>query len=191
MKQAARAVAAIAAACIALSPAAHAAKAKAPACVQGADETALQMRVVQTDLMVAALSCKMSANYNAFVKGNQQILMGAHDQLKKYFSNGRGGEKALNGFITRLANDSSKRSIANIAQFCLDNGYLYTAILDANRGDLAAFIAPLWVAQRHGFTPCTPRATYIVIGPEGPVEVVAPTAPAPQTASDATAKKAP
>lgn len=187
MKKAAQAVAMLMAACIAMG-AADAAKKKAPAapaCVTGADETALQMRTVQTELMVAALSCSATANYNAFVTGNQKTLMAAHGQLQKFFKS-HGGEKALNAFITRLANESSRRSISNIALFCQQTGYLYVAILSPDRIDLATFISPLWVAQLHGYPSCTPRATYIVYGPDGPMEV-APPYPVSQAATPGSA----
>lgn len=181
----ARVAAAVMAACIAVSPAAAAgaeAKKKAPACVKGADETALQMRVVQTDLMVAALSCSASDRYNAFVKGDQKTLMAAHTQLQAFFKK-RGGTAALNSFITRIANESSSRSIADIRKFCEQSGWMYDAILNPARVDLPTFVAPLLVAQLHGFTPCEPRATYVVFGPKGPVEVAAaqPAAPAGPT----------
>jgi len=175
MHSTARFAAALLAACIAVSPAV-AAKA-APACVKGADEVALQVRVVQTDLMVAALSCSASARYNEFVKANQPVLMAAHTQLTGFFNKKRGGASALNAFITKLANDSSMRSVKDIATFCQETGWLYDAILSPKRGDLPAFIGPLLIAQRHGFTPCEPRATYVVLGPNGPTQVAAATTP--------------
>lgn len=167
-----RATAAVAAACIAVTAASAATKA-APACVKGPDESALQVRTVQTDLMVAALSCSASARYNEFVKANQPALMAAHTQLGKFFTAKRGGQSALNTFITKLANDSSKRSVGNIALFCQETGWLYDAILAPTRGKMEPFIAQLWVAQRHGFQPCEPRASYMALGPSGLVEVAA------------------
>lgn len=192
----ARAAAVFTAACIAVTGVAAAAKkapaAPAQACVKGADEMALQIRVVQTDLMVAALSCSASARYNEFVKANQPVLMAAHTQLTKFFTAKRGGAKALNAFITKLANDSSMRSVQNIALFCQETGWLYDAILSPTRGDLPTFIQPLLVAQRHGYQPCEPRTSYIVLGPKGPTEVAAATpAPAAPAAAPGAAPAAP
>jgi hypothetical protein len=186
MKPTVRATAAIVAACLSIL---SAQAAPAPACVKGADETALQTRTVQTDLMVAALSCSASARYNDFVKGNQPALMAAHTQLTSFFTKKRGGQKAMNAFITKLANDASRRSVADIARFCQETGWLYDAILSPQRGDLSTFMRPLLVAQRHGYTPCEPRASYVVMGPSGPTEVAAAT-PAPP-AADVTPAKAP
>lgn len=182
-----RAAAAFTAACFAFSSPALAAE----ACVKGPDEVALQARVVQTDLMVAALSCGASARYNEFVKANQPVLMAAHTQLTKFFDKKRGGQKALNAFITKLANDSSKRSIGNIALFCQETGWLYDAILNPARGDFATFVGPLLVAQRHGYTPCEPKAQLMAVGPTGPAPVaVAAAAPAPVAAEPAAAPAA-
>ncbi len=175
-----RAAAAIVVGTMLVAPAFAAA---APACVKGADETALQVRVVQTDLMVAALSCGASARYNEFVKANQPALMGAHKQLSTFFNKKRGGQAALNAFITKLANDASQRSVANIALFCQETGWLYDAILKPERGDLGTFLKPLLVAQRHGFASCEPRPTYLVAGPEGMTEVAAATPPAAPAAA--------
>lgn len=181
-----RAAAAVTAACLAVLPAAAADK----SCVKGPDEVALQTRVIQTDLMVAALSCGASARYNEFVKANQPTLMAAHTQLTKFFTKARGGQKALNIFITKLANDSSRRSIANIAAFCQETGWLYDAILSPARGDFVTFISQLYASQRHGFTPCEPKAQLMAVGPTGltptAVAAAAPAAAPPAAAPSAT-----
>ncbi len=184
MKLKTRAAAALMAAGIAFAPVAAAADA---ACVKGPDEVALQVRVIQTDLMVAALSCGASARYNEFVKANQSVLMAAHTQLTKFFTAKRGGQKALNAFITKLANDSSKRSIANIAAFCQETGWLYDALLSPTRGDLVAYIGPLLVSQRHGYAPCEAKPQLLAVGPTGPVVATAAAAAPPPAAAPAAA----
>lgn len=181
MTKTARALAALVAACLTAQPAAAAAA--KPACVSGADEQALQLRTVQTELMVGALSCGASARYNEFVKANQAALMGGHTQLTRFFTKARGGQRAMNAFITKLANDASIRSVKNIALFCQETGWLYDAMLDPKRGDLAAFTARLLVAQRHGYASCNPPATYVVLGPKGPQEVTAVAADTPPPAA--------
>lgn len=137
----------------AFAPLAHA---KAPPCVKGEDENALQVRVVQTELMVAALSCNASPRYNAFVQTYQKDLMAAHNQLRKLFKRIYGGSAntELNAFITRLANDSSKRSIANITIFCQNATTMYDGALVTEGVQLAAFVPAQPVAQLHGFESC-------------------------------------
>lgn len=187
MKFTNRIAAAFTAASISVAPA----MAAEEACVKGPDEVALQVRVIQTDLMVAALSCGASARYNEFVKANQPVLMAAHTQLTKFFTKKRGGQRALNAFITKLANDSSRRSIANIAAFCQETGWLYDAVLSPTRGDFVTFIGPLQVSQRHGYQPCEPKAQLLAIGPSGPVPATAVAAAAPPAAAPAAAPAAP
>ena len=187
MKFTNRIAAAFTAASISFAPA----MAAEEACVKGPDEVALQVRVIQTDLMVAALSCGASARYNEFVKANQPVLMAAHTQLTKFFTKKRGGQRALNAFITKLANDSSRRSIANIAAFCQETGWLYDAVLSPTRGDFVTFIGPLQVSQRHGYQPCEPKAQLLAIGPSGPVPATAVAAAAPPAAAPAAAPAAP
>jgi len=120
------------------------------------------------------------------MKANQPVLMAAHTQLSTFFNKKRGGQKALNTFITKLANDSSRRSIANIAAFCQETGWLYDAVLSPARGDFVTFIAPLIAAQRHGFAPCEPKAQLVAIGPAGPMPAnVAAAAPAETPAAAA------
>lgn len=184
MKLTLRFAAALTAASLAFVPAASAAE----ACVKGPDEVALQVRVIQTDLMVAALSCGASARYNEFVKANQPVLMAAHTQLTKFFTKKRGGQTALNAFITKLANDSSRRSIANIAAFCQETGWLYDALLNPERGDLVTFIGPLLVAQRHGYQPCEPKPQLLAVGPTGTTPATVAAAP---PAAEAAAAAAP
>jgi hypothetical protein len=175
-------VRALAAVVVAGSTVSSAAAAAKEACVSGAAEQALQLRTVQTELMVGALSCSASARYNEFVKANQPALMAGHTELTRFFTKARGGQGAMNAFITKLANDASIRSVKNIALFCQETGWLYDAMLSPQRGDLAAFTARLLVAQRHGYAPCSPPATYVVLGPNGPQEAkaaaAAPAAPA-------------
>lgn len=157
---------------------------KPPPCVSGADESAMQLRTVQTELMVAALSCNAADRYNAFVTGNRPVLMEAYTQLKRYFRK-RGGEKALNAFITGLANDTSTRSVKHIAKFCQDTGYLYDALAAPTRGDLKAFVAQLYVAQLHRQTSCNPPVAYLVPGPGGVVTKVAAAGAPPVAVADA------
>jgi hypothetical protein len=182
MRKTARALAALVAACLTVSGAAAAAAKQA--CVSGAAEQALQLRTVQTELMVGALSCGASARYNEFVKANQPALMAGHTELSRFFTKARGGQAAMNAFITKLANDASIRSVKNIALFCQETGWLYDAMLSPQRGDLAAFTARLWIAQRHGYPSCSPPATYVVLGPNGPQEAQAVPTPAAKPGSD-------
>ena len=64
-------------------------------------DISIEVRRLQTNLMVAALTCNARADYNAFVFG-------------------KAGDSKLNAFITRLANEASTRSNADRDGFCAD-----------------------------------------------------------------------
>lgn len=146
---------AVAAAALAAAPAANAAT-----CVAGKDETALQTRVVQTELMVAALSCNQTENYNSFVRMHQKELMRAHERLRGLFRKvyGRSGGDKLNEFITRLANESSQRSLSDVKAFCAGAKTMYAAALATDPKQLATFVSGQPVGRFHGFDTCSQTA---------------------------------
>ena len=147
-----RAVLLIAASALLAGPAVAAKKKKAasPPCIKGALLTAFQMRMMQTELVVGALSCKMTPRYNDFVKAYQPDLMSAHRTLKKHF----GREARLEDYKSKTANESSQRSLANITEFCLYTSALYDKLLGPERVKLAEFVANEPVANRHGQDAC-------------------------------------
>lgn len=126
------------------------------ACVSGPDELALRTRVLQTELMVAALSCQQTPRYNAFILRHQKDLFRAHERLRGFFRKlrGRAGETQLNEFITRLANDSSKRSLKNVPQFCSEATRLYDIALADGGGSLNDLVVASEVTHLHGFPSC-------------------------------------
>jgi hypothetical protein len=89
-------------------------------CAAQADLDALSTRMVQTDLMVAALECDASAHYNAFVKKFQRELVAGNRRMNQFFARvyGADGPKHSNDFVTRTANESSERSLKRVDQFC-------------------------------------------------------------------------
>jgi hypothetical protein len=147
------------AATIAISVTAPAAAKKktAEACAKPAEIAAFELYTVQTDLMVSARSCGIAERYNAFVTANQPALAAANAAIKSFFRK-RGGEKAMNDYATRLANNASTRFIGDRMKFCVDAWNMFEGIASPQRGELAAFIATLPVAQLHGVKPCTPPA---------------------------------
>ena len=74
-------------------------------CVRASDLGAVQSRLVQTEMMVAALTCKRKDEYNHFVRKFQRELVARGEGLKTLFKRLHGGksETRLNGFVTRLA----------------------------------------------------------------------------------------
>lgn len=76
----------------------------------------LQSAALQQQLMVAALSCHMSADYNRFVTAYRTRLVQSDEALKAFFA-GRPRGEDYNAYKTRIANRVSLRS-ARDARFC-------------------------------------------------------------------------
>lgn len=146
-----RAVLLIAVAAMAAGPV-MAAKKKAPApkCIKDKVLTAFQMRMLQTELVVGALSCKMTPRYNEFVTSYRPDLMTAHRTMMKYF----GKESRLEDYKSRTANEASQRSLANITEYCLYTSALYDKLLGPEKPKLVEFAMNEPAANRHGQDVC-------------------------------------
>jgi hypothetical protein len=146
--------------------ASHAAEA---ACARSAELSGLQARVLQTELMVAALSCGESGRYNAFVTRFRGELQVESKRMQGYFARVHGGRagKELNAFVTELANNSSQRSLTEAATFCPQAAALLDDALKMEPKQLRSFAAQQSFADAHGVDSC-----------DGPREVRAPL-PAP------------
>jgi len=129
-------------------------KSAAPPCIKGKLLTAFQMRMMQTELVVGALSCKLTPRYNEFVRAYQSELMTAHRALKAHFVR----ESTLEDYKSKTANESSQRSLANITEFCNYTSALYDKLLGPERANLAEFVALEPVANRHDQDACSTPA---------------------------------
>jgi hypothetical protein len=82
-------------------------------CATTQELQAMTMRALQSELMVAALSCGMKDNYNHFIDTNKLQLRNHGTMLRGYFQRHHGGkaEPELNAFVTQLANQASRMSL--------------------------------------------------------------------------------
>ena len=125
----------------------------APAAAQSAGEirpdehSAIQVRALQSDLMVAALACDFHQRYNAVVTRYRAELVANGEVLRGMFDRvyGASADDELNRYITVLANWSSSRSVQQGDAFCASAADLYDAVLDLDGEDLAAFLARVTV----------------------------------------------
>lgn len=147
-----RAALLIAVAAVVAGPAIAAKKKAAPApkCIKDKVLSAFQMRMLQTELVVGALSCKMTPRYNEFVTAYRPDLMTAHKTMMKYF----GKESRLEDYKSRTANEASQRSLANITEFCNYSSALYDKLLGPEKVKLVDFAMVEPVANRHGQDVC-------------------------------------
>ena len=75
--------------------------------------------------------------------------------LRAFFQRqyGSAAEQHLNRFVTRLANDESKRSIAGRTQFCTTASVLFQQLLD-DKQQLQTLASSPSLSTRHGISPC-------------------------------------
>jgi hypothetical protein len=131
--------------------------AQAAKCATGPEQAALQTRVVQTELMVMALSCQEHSRYNRFVTKFQAELIKHGTELRNFFNQAYGeqGPQRLNKFVTELANVSSHRSLVRTDQFCNEVRTEYDAVLALPPSQLASYAATHPFARTHGIPDCT------------------------------------
>lgn len=96
------------------------------------EQAALDVRYLQTELMVAALSCgrpEFHQHYNVFVAKFGNSLKRHATVMKTYFSRqyGAQGTKQLDSYVTRLANEASLRSMQQ-ASFCEESSTLFQRV---------------------------------------------------------------
>ncbi len=94
----------------------------AAACLQGIGNGtyAKSVRTLQSDMMVAALSCNERGLYNAFAVAYRTDLQRHGKALRAYFKETHGAQhlKRLNAYVTQLANDASIRHARTGKDYC-------------------------------------------------------------------------
>lgn len=131
---------------------------RAETCARGDDVAALRTRMLQTELMVAALTCGERQRYNAFVNKHRAELVTRGGELTRYFKRTRGAkaQKSLDSFITRLANEASLRTVSDRNGYCADADAAFDAVAETPKGRLGRLAAERATADAHGVTSCAP-----------------------------------
>jgi len=144
----------------ALAFAVPASSAQAAVCVRPGDEPAVNARVMQSELMVAALACDQAASYNAVVRKFQTDLSAGGMALKKMFREayGVGADRELGEYVTVLANGAAHRSAVEKGRFCNATAGVFDKVIAMDRAEFREFIAGPAYAGRHGLAAC-PRDT--------------------------------
>jgi len=112
------------------------ASALAQACLQPAEKTGFDVRALQSQLMVVAITCGNQDDYNRFVTSNQPDLAAAYRSLFAHFRRTGGGQRATDAFITDLANRHSQVGIQQGSLFCQNQMPLFQQV-SALRGQQA------------------------------------------------------
>lgn len=126
------------------------------ACVTAAEESALNTRVLQTELMVAALSCGEKDRYNAFVTTFKSQLSTSGQALRTMFRRVHGGrgDYEMNAFVTRLANDASQRNAMGKPGYCAAASRLFSEALASSPRDFGRLTAKPELGGLHGYARC-------------------------------------
>lgn len=136
-------------------------KARPGYCASDRDLAALNARVLQTELMVAALSCDEKQRYNNFVNAYRDVLFDRGQALQALFKRAHGAKAnaRLNAFITKLANDASQQVRTKGDGYCVFAGELFEETFATSPRELNRVANKEWIASRHGFRPCVEQAS--------------------------------
>jgi len=152
---------------LAASPALAASSGK---CAKAEEVTAIQVAAVQQELMVAALTCNEVTNFNAFQTGYGPELRASDATLNKMFKRifgARQGEAQFHAFKTRLANDSSIRSINDNQAYCQETASVFASALVPSKPTLAVFVSGVTVQQDSPVNSCDIRVASSLPGLSG------------------------
>jgi hypothetical protein len=128
----------------------------APRCASSDEVTAIQAAAIQQQLMVAALTCNQIEHFNAFQTSYGKELRKSDAALQRMFHRlyaGR-GEAEYHAFKTRLANNSSIRSIHDNPGYCRDAGMVFDAALIPDKPTLAGFVSGIEVIEQGPVDSC-------------------------------------
>ncbi len=113
------------------------------ACFNETEWKAAHVRIYQTDLQVAALECAnvsgadRSADYNAFIAKFSDRLKANSKILTSHFQRvyGKAASRELDQFVTKVANDSSSRTMSDMA-FCANSAGFFQEALSLEKPKL-------------------------------------------------------
>ncbi|MDF1747552.1 MAG: hypothetical protein P1V34_01625 [Alphaproteobacteria bacterium] len=99
---------------------------------------ALSVRTLQSDMMVAALSCNEREHYNAFAIKFRPEIQKQGGALKSYFQSlhGQNATREINSYVTDLANFAAVRQAENRNSFCGGAASAFAALLENPSADL-------------------------------------------------------
>jgi hypothetical protein len=115
----------------------------AQGCVRPGERTAIDLRAVQSNLMVAAIACGRTDDYNQFVRRHQTDLGAAHHTVFGVFRRAHGAQaqRQYDEYITNLANAQSQEGIRQGSHFCRDVAPLFQAALAAPNSSAVAALS--------------------------------------------------
>lgn len=134
--------------------------AQSSACLQPAEKTAFDIRALQSQLMVVALTCGQQDDYNTFVTRHQRELAAAFRNVASHFRRTAGAQhqRMLDQYITNLANGQSQVGISRGSFFCREQGPLFQqATAASSPAELSQISVTREVPQAITTPPCPER----------------------------------
>lgn len=125
-------------------------------CALPNEQAALDTRVLQSELVVAALSCGTSSQYNGFVQKFESELVALGGVFRNYFARiyGPNGEDRMDQAVTRMANIAEVRSMGLGPQYCDYEAQVFATLQGVAPAQLAAFAAENPYVGDHDIRPC-------------------------------------
>lgn len=125
------------------------------ACYSAPEYRAARVRQLQTELMVAALSCArhpelaLRTKYNEFVNRFGPHLADNATVLRGHFARhyGKRREREFDSYITSLANEASMRALA-VDDYCRAVAPMFDRVLRLEEPQLEAFAADVTAGSR-------------------------------------------
>lgn len=127
-------------------------------CLRPAEQNALDVTWLKSQLMVTSLSCQKQDQYNAFIRRFQPEMAAQDRAMNAYFTRtgGRRAAAARDDYVTQLANSQSQTSLKQGTQFCDRNVAIFDEVMalrDAH--ELGDFAAAKGIVQPINATSCT------------------------------------
>lgn len=113
----------------------------AQACIRPEERSGLEVRSLQTYLMVSALNCQRTESYNQFVRRFGTEISAANRASSGYFQRAHGGQgrTRFDAHNTNLANEHSEDAIRAGSFFCRDAESLFREALATPGPQLAQY----------------------------------------------------
>ncbi len=131
--------------------------ASAETCMQPVEQQAFHVIALKSSLMVGALSCSQSEQYDDFMTRFQPHVLAEQHVVDKYFRRAAGlaGQVQEDDYVTLLANTQSQAGIAQGPGFCRAAAAAFQQVLGLNLdSDLDQFAASLPIAELISMTSC-------------------------------------
>jgi hypothetical protein len=140
----------------------------AASCARPQDVKALQAAALQQQLMVAALTCNDTTDYNRFVTSYQGELQKSDRALMGFFlrQDAAKGARDYDTYKTKLANAASLRS-QHDPQFCRSAKVAFDVAFE-RKGSLAELASERPAPIATGYASCTPSAPEMVMADATP-----------------------